>query len=73
MVKNRKPAALTELETEVIRLMAECDLKMSWVARRMKYARSTVFYHVEEITRNTGLDPRKFYDMVKLLEMVKEG
>lgn len=62
---------LDEKKKAFILAMAECDLNEAKVARVMHYHRNNVVYHCERIYKETGLDPNKFYDLVKLLEMVK--
>lgn len=63
---------LDEKKKAFILAMAECDLNEAKVARVMNYHRNTVIYHCEQIHKQTGLDPNRFYDLVKLLEMVKD-
>ena len=60
---------LTEVDWEIIVGMAENDLNVSETARKMFRHRQTVEYHVLRIADKTGLDPRKFYDMIKLLSL----
>lgn len=71
MAEIRNPS-LTDIEKEIILLMAECDLRMSAVGKELNYCRGAVFYHVKRILKKTGLNPRCFYDLVELLEMVRE-
>lgn len=58
-------------DLEIIRALADCNLRVSEVARRSYQHRSNVIYHVKRIKRITGLDPLKFYDLIKLLDIVK--
>ena len=58
---------------EVILAMAELNMNESEVARKMHVHRNTVVYQCEQILKKTGLNPSNFYDLVKLVEMVKEG
>lgn len=64
---------LSELEKDLIKAMCACDLKIERVAKCMCYSRGNIVYHIEKIADKTGLDPRKFYDLIKLLEMCKDG
>lgn len=64
---------LSELEKDLIKTMCDCDLKIKQVAIRMCYSRGNITYHIEKILDKTGLDARKFYDLVKLLEMCEGG
>lgn len=63
---------LTAIEKEIILMMADCDLKMAEVGKRIGYCRGAVFYHSRRIQQKTGLNPRSFYDLLILLDMVKE-
>ena len=73
MPANDNPIRLTDAQKEVILNMAACGLTMNKAANRMNCGRSTVFYHVREIVKRTGLNPCDFYDMLKLIEMTKEA
>lgn len=64
--------SLTAIEKEIILQMADCDLKMAEVGKRIGYCRGAVFYHSKRIHQKTGLNPRSFYDLLLLLDMVKE-
>ena len=57
---------------DVILAMAENDMKIAAVARAMHYHRNSLIYHLEKIEKLYHLDPTNFYDLCKLLEMVKE-
>lgn len=62
---------ITPIEREIIRMMAECDLNITWTARRMDLNRNTIAYHVKEIASKTLKNPQIFYDLVELLEADK--
>ena len=53
--------------------MAECDLNQLAVARQLGVHLNTVRYNIERICDKSGLDPRKFYDLQKLLSMAEGG
>jgi carbohydrate diacid regulator len=61
---------MTNKEKEVILQMCKCDMNVSEVAREMYSHRNTIVYHLEKIKQRTKLDPLRFYDLVKLREMV---
>lgn len=42
------------------------------VARAIFAHRNTVLYHLNKVKRQTGLDPRRFYDLVELVKMAQE-
>lgn len=58
---------------EIILALAECNMSANEAARVKHYHRNTVVYHCEQIRKKTGLNPRNFYDLIKLVEMAKEG
>lgn len=60
---------LGEKDVEIIEAMCDNDLNLSKVARALFQHRNTIVYHLDKIKKNTGLDPRKFYELVKLKEM----
>lgn len=57
---------LTEVEKEVVRGMCECDMNMERVAKKLYCHRNTIYYHLARIHRKTGLDPKKFWELVAL-------
>lgn len=63
---------LDERKREIILAMAECNMNESEVSRKLHFHRNNVVYHCEQVREKIGLNPRNFYDLVKLVEMVKE-
>lgn len=66
-------ATLTEKEKETIFAMAENRLSCTRAAKELFYNPMTIRERCFRIRKKTGLDCREFYDVVKLLEMIKEG
>ena len=64
---------MTDRQKAIVLAMAEHNMNKVEAGKSLFYSRSNVLYHCGEIYKQTGLDPRKFYDLVKLVEMVKEG
>lgn len=64
---------LTELQKETILAFAECDMNYSETGRKTYVARNTLIYRLEKIHRVTGLNPKRFYDLVKLVDMARES
>lgn len=62
---------LTEKEKEILLALAEHDMNRSEAAMAIYMARNSFYYHFDNIRKKTGLDPRNFYDLAKLLGMVK--
>ena len=63
---------MDKIEMKVILALADSDMNLSKVARDMFCHRNTALYHVKKIQTATGLDPMKFYDLCKLVRMVKK-
>lgn len=42
------------------------------VAHAIFAHRNTVLYHLDKVKRQTGLDPRRFYDLVELVKITQE-
>lgn len=63
---------MDERDKDIIITLADRDMKVSETARIMFMHRNTVVYHIQKVKRITGLDPLNFYDLQKLVSMVKE-
>lgn len=63
----------SDIQRTIILALAECDLKVGRVADKLYRNKNGVCYHIEKIEKLTGKNPRKFYDLVDLLQMIKEG
>lgn len=48
------------------------DMNVTDVARAIFTHRNTVLYHLNKVKQQTGLDPRRFYDLVELVKMAQE-
>lgn len=59
-------------EIAVINTMAECDLSPTRASKRLYYHYNTIIYWCRRVEDKTGLNPRHFYDMVKLLSLIEE-
>lgn len=57
---------------KTIRAMADADMNVSEAARMLCMHRGTVVYRLAQIHQQTGLDPYRFHDLVKLLKMCDE-
>ena len=61
---------LDERDRKIIRLMADCNLRVSEVAVRVPMHRNSVEYAITRIEAKTGLNPKLFYDLVMLLGII---
>lgn len=64
---------MDDIEISVIREMAKCDLNCNYAAKQMRRSRSGLQYYIRKIKQETGLDCRRFYDLIELLKMIDEG
>lgn len=62
---------LDKLDFKLIILLAENNMRATETAYTLKVHRGTVVYRINRIKRITGLDPMKFYDLHKLVEMAR--
>lgn len=62
---------LTNQQKAIIRSMADHDMKVRRVAADLNYRDTTITYHCQKMKRVFGLDPRKFWDLVDLLDMAE--
>ena len=60
---------LEEKEMEIILALAESGMNPTEASRRIFVHRNTICYHIRKILQKTGLDPRDFYDLGKLVRM----
>ena len=60
---------LSETDWEIIKAYAECDTCVLKTKQKIYLAQQTINYHLSKIHRVTGLNPRKFYDLIDLLIM----
>lgn len=63
---------MTKQEAEIIVKLAHNQLSGWRVAKLMNYHRNTIYYHVKNIRKETGLEPYDFFDMQKLYPMAQE-
>lgn len=62
---------MTEHDAELILALADNGLVMYKVAKLTYRHPNTVRYHIDNIKKKTGLDPRDFWDMQKLVPMAQ--
>lgn len=62
---------LSDRQKEIILAMADCSMRISSVSEKLYTDRSTLDYHIAQIEKKTQLNPRNFWDLIRLVEMVK--
>lgn len=60
---------MTDLQRAVVFGMAKNDMSVTRTARDMHCHHNTVQFHCRQIQKQTGLNPRHFFDLIKLYEM----
>lgn len=68
---NYKP--LDGADEDVILGLAECNMCVSQTAKKVYLAQYTTWKRIYKIRTLTGLDPLNFYDLVELVQAVKDG
>jgi carbohydrate diacid regulator len=64
---NYKP--LDNMDFRLILSLAENDMRATETSYDLHVHRGTVLYRMGKIKALTGLEPQKFYDLCKLVEM----
>ncbi len=62
---------LTKIQMEICKALAANNLNVSQAAKSLYMERTGVTYHIEKIKETIGLDPRGFYDLIALLDMIR--
>lgn len=63
---------LKDKDKAIILALADNGMKWKPAARSINLHYNTVAYRMDRIYDRTGLDPRNFYDLQELVEIVKE-
>lgn len=61
---------MTEIQKEIVLKLCDNNMKVVPTAREMHYSHENIRGHIYRIKKKTGLDPRCFYDLIKLRDMV---
>lgn len=59
-------------DAHIVIAMANHNMNVTDVTRAIFAHRNTVLYHLNKVKQQTGLDPRRFYDLVELVRMAQE-
>lgn len=66
--------ALSETNIEVVKAYASADMRVSPAARKCNMHDNTVRYHLRVVKKKTGKDPRRFWQLVAILDaLMKAG
>ena len=58
-------------QAKVVLAFADSDMNISGTGRKLFLCRSTILWYLDAIKRDTGLDPRRFYELIKLVDIAK--
>lgn len=64
---------MDDIDVRIIRAFAANNMNVTDTAGAVCMHRNSVLYRLKVIERTTGLDPREFYDLIKLLERNQNG
>lgn len=62
--------AITRVDVDILFAYANGNLSVSEAARTARYDRKTISYHLDRVHMATGLDPRNFWDLSKLMKLL---
>lgn len=71
-MKYENPFGLDDLDCTIVHVFAENDMRGNLTAKQLFMCESSVTYHFRKIRKKTGLNPRNFYDLVKLVQAIKK-
>ena len=63
---------MTERQREIVLGYAECDMNAVETGRKLYLSCVAVGYHLNQIKKTTGIDPRSVYGLCKLVQMAKQ-
>lgn len=63
---------LTPAQIECIAAYAANNMNLQATAISLYRHRNTIEYHLREVKRKTGLDPRGFFNLIRLLNLIEE-
>lgn len=64
---------VTYTQKQIVKAFAKCDMSTSRTARETLYSQKDIDYHLRMVKLKTGLNPRNFIDLVRLLVLLGEA
>lgn len=58
---------MTEKQAEIILAYAECNMNAVAAGRMIYMSEANVFYHLTKIRKQTGRNPKRFFDLCYLV------
>lgn len=63
---------MTKQEARIIVELAHHQLSALQTAKSLNYHRNTIYYHIRNVKKKTGLNPYDFFEMQTLYPMAQE-
>lgn len=60
---------MDKIDAKMIVAYARCGMRLRTAANMVFYNKGTLTYRFDRIRRETGLDPRNFFDLVELYDI----
>ena len=64
---------LSKIDIECVMAYAKGNMRMTNASEILFMHRNSISYHLDKVKNKTGLDPRNFFDLAKLMECIKKG
>jgi carbohydrate diacid regulator len=62
---------MDKIDAKMIVAFARCNMKIKVAANTIFYNKNSLTYHFNRVRRETGLNPRNFFDLVELYEIAR--
>lgn len=59
---------LTQQDMDIVKNFADCGMSTTAVGEILNNSANTVWYHLDKVRQETGLNPWYFWDLVELLQ-----
>ena len=64
---------LNDKQRAIVLAFAENDMSLQKTEDTVYYSAANIAHYLRRIAMLTGLDPKRFYDLVELVRKIKEG
>lgn len=64
---------MTERQKECVLAYAENNMSVKATAEKSFSHYNTIVYHLQAVYNKTGLNPKNFYDLCRLVDLIKHG
>lgn len=70
---KRRNIPLNEMQRKLVKAMAAESMNVSNAAKSIGYTGAGASYALNKVKKLTTLDPRNFYDLRELMELIEDG